>query len=82
MDVVSVNIPLWASQEESFKREDRARKKAAERNRTARTLTSYEFQVHRESVVSTMRVLQGKLDFSSCVKTKKSQNTVEDEKEE
>lgn len=39
-----------------------------------------EFQVHGESVFSTMRVLQGKSDFSSCVKTKKSQNTVEAEK--
>lgn len=44
--------------------------------------TSCEFQVHRDSVVSTTRALLGKLDFSpSCEETQKSEKRVEDEKE-
>lgn len=36
------------------------------------TFISYEFQVHKENVVSTRRVLPGKSDFSFYVETQKT----------
>lgn len=49
----------------------------AQRNRTEQTLVFYEFQVHEESVVSSVRVLQGKSDFISCVETKRMRKELE-----
>lgn len=43
------------------------------------TFISHEFQVHKENVVSTRRVLPGKSDFSFYAETKKT-GKVEGEK--